>query len=88
MKDPLSNLDKIYWDLATKYKLRKEQIEEIILSQFRFVDVSISNTNIKDPKTIKGINITHLGKFLPRKKRIEKHLADILKNAERNKNSI
>jgi len=71
MRYPISNLEKVYWDLATKYKLRKEQIEEVILSQFRFVDFTIRNTDIT--KDVKGINLTHIGKFLPRFKTIEYH---------------
>ena len=81
MRYPISNLEKVYWDLATKYKLRKEQIEEVILSQFRFVDFTIRNTDIT--KDVKGINLTHIGKFLPRfeilvkKEALSKKLIDV-----------
>lgn len=76
MKNPLSNLDNIYWDLAKKYNLRKEVIENIIECQFRFVHELIKNSDINDINTFKSVNLTHLGKYLPRKWRIHKHMKD------------
>ena len=81
-KTPLSNLEEIYWMLADKYKLRKEVVENIVQCQFRFVHDIIRNSDLLKPESFKSISITHLGKYLPRKKRIKEFRERKLKSLE------
>jgi len=69
-------MKKIYQEIAEEFKTSSYSpstglIEKIVNSQFKFVKDIMATGEKNRPETFKTIQLTHLGKFAVRKKKIE-----------------
>jgi len=64
-------IQKIIQKIAKERKLSTEVVTKIVHSQFKFVKDTMALGEKNKPETFKTIQVTHLGKFAVRKKKIE-----------------
>tara|TARA_R110002020_G_scaffold194371_1_gene395204 strand:+ start:180 stop:449 length:270 start_codon:yes stop_codon:yes gene_type:complete len=64
-------MKKIYKEIAEELNVPVSLIEKIVNSQFEFVKKVMAEGEKNKPDTFKTIQLTHLGKFAVRKKKIE-----------------
>ena len=64
-------MKKIYDEIAQELNVPSYLIEKVVNSQFEFVKNVMATGEKNKPETFKTIQLTHLGKFAVRKKKIE-----------------
>lgn len=64
-------IKKIFKKISEELQISSGVIEKIVNSQFKFVKDTMATGEKNRPETFKTIQLTHLGKFAVRKKKIE-----------------
>lgn len=64
-------IQKVFQKVAKEQGLSIELVTKIVNSQFKFVKDTMALGEKNRPETFKTIQVTHLGKFAVRKKKIE-----------------
>ena len=64
-------MKKVYQEIAKELEISPGLVEKIVNSQFKFVKDTMATGEKNRPETFKTIQLTHLGKFAVRKKKIE-----------------
>ncbi len=64
-------MKKIYDEIAQELNVPSYLVEKVVNSQFEFVKNVMAKGEKNKPETFKTIQLTHLGKFAVRKKKIE-----------------
>lgn len=59
-------LKKILKDISKETGISVEEVEDVVLSQFKFIRDTISSGNPDEPESFKNINVAYLGKFVIR----------------------
>jgi nucleoid DNA-binding protein len=62
---------RIYEEVARELNLPMDLVEKVLDSQFKFVKEVMAQGEKNKPETFKTIQLTHLGKFAVRKRKIE-----------------
>ncbi len=64
-------MKKIYQEIANELQISPGLVEKIVNSQFKFVKDTMATGEKNRPETFKTIQLTHLGKFAVRQKKLE-----------------
>jgi len=64
-------MKKVYQEIAKELEISPGLVEKVVNSQFKFVKDIMATGEKNRPETFKTIQLTHLGKFAVRKKKIE-----------------
>ena len=69
----IDTVKRIIRKIAAEENLPIETVEKIVLSQFRFVRKVMGEGVKNKPESFKSVQLTHLGKFAPREKKLQEY---------------
>ena len=69
----IDTVKRIMKEIAAKENLPIETVEKIVLSQFKFVRKVMAEGVKNKPESFKAVQLTHLGKFAPREKKLQEY---------------